>query len=152
MISCECMIVDWLLLFFSSQRKQKYFDGSYKLDWNPRSSAGRYVRENCSPLKVRASSIHLFINQVPVCLIAFECCRGPPAFVQDNEYIILKIFIHIFLSMMNYTHPKLILEPAAEFDVTLLTINISALSQRLQFMTQNYFTLKISQDNNFTYR
>lgn len=32
-------------------KKYKYFDDKYKLDWNPRSSAGRYVRENCSPLK-----------------------------------------------------------------------------------------------------
>lgn len=95
-ISCECMIVDWLLLFFSSQRKQKYFDGSYKLDWNPRSSAGRYVRENCSPLKVRASSIHLFINHIPACQIALSAAGVPPAVVQDNECIILKIFFQIF--------------------------------------------------------
>jgi CDC-like kinase len=32
-------------------RKTKYFHDS-KLDWDERSSAGKYVRENCKKLKV----------------------------------------------------------------------------------------------------
>lgn len=32
-------------------RKTKYFYHG-KLDWDTRSSAGKYVRENCKPLKV----------------------------------------------------------------------------------------------------
>jgi len=38
-------------LSFCLSRKTKYF---YKgrLDWDPKSSSGRYVRENCKPFKV----------------------------------------------------------------------------------------------------
>ena len=33
-------------------RKQKYFYRG-RLDWDESSSAGKYVRENCKPLRVR---------------------------------------------------------------------------------------------------
>ncbi len=37
-------------------RKTKYFYHG-RLDWDERSSAGRYVRDNCKPLRVRLSII-----------------------------------------------------------------------------------------------
>lgn len=39
----------------ASQRKQKYFYRG-RLDWDDNSSAGKYVRENCKPLRVRAET------------------------------------------------------------------------------------------------
>lgn len=46
-----------LLLFFLiqtsfSRRKRKYFHHN-QLDWDEHSSAGRYVRRRCKPLKVK---------------------------------------------------------------------------------------------------
>lgn len=38
--------------FLHPDRKQKYFYRG-RLDWDESSSAGRYVRENCKPLRVR---------------------------------------------------------------------------------------------------
>jgi len=38
-------------IFFSLFRKTKYFYHG-RLDWDERSSAGRYVRDNCKPLRV----------------------------------------------------------------------------------------------------
>lgn len=40
-------------------RKTKYFYHG-KLDWDERSSAGRYVRENCKPLRVRLESFIMY--------------------------------------------------------------------------------------------
>ncbi|XP_060588681.1 dual specificity protein kinase CLK2-like isoform X1 [Ruditapes philippinarum] len=47
-------------------KKQKYFNDEYKLDWNTRSSAGRYVRDNCSPLK------HYLKDKGPEHLLLFD--------------------------------------------------------------------------------
>ena len=44
---------------FIVNRKTKYFYRG-RLDWDERSSAGRYVRENCKPLRVCLLVIHLF--------------------------------------------------------------------------------------------
>lgn len=43
------------LLVLYLGRKQKYFYHG-RLDWDENTSAGRYVRENCKPLRVRQMS------------------------------------------------------------------------------------------------
>ena len=52
-------------------RKTKYFYKG-KLDWDERSSAGRYVRDNCKALKVTSHEVvYLLICAVD---ILFLCC------------------------------------------------------------------------------
>lgn len=47
----KILMVVWYLYRMARRSKTKYFYHS-KLDWDQSSSAGRYVRENCKPLKV----------------------------------------------------------------------------------------------------
>lgn len=46
--------------------KTKYFYHG-KLDWDEKSSAGRYVRDNCKPLHV-SNIIYLSIYAIIICL------------------------------------------------------------------------------------
>lgn len=49
---CETLFSFYSLIsFFIFSRKNKYFYRD-RLDWDEQSSAGRYVREHCKPLKV----------------------------------------------------------------------------------------------------
>lgn len=52
-----------------SFRKTKYFYKG-KLDWDERSSAGRYVRENCKALRVQLASLLVFL--VTFAIIVFS--------------------------------------------------------------------------------
>ena len=49
-----------------SFRKTKYFYKG-KLDWDERSSAGRYVRENCKALRVQLASLLVFLLTCYLC-------------------------------------------------------------------------------------
>ena len=53
-----------------SFRKTKYFYKG-KLDWDERSSAGRYVRENCKTLRVKLASYLFFFLLVTFVIIVF---------------------------------------------------------------------------------
>lgn len=48
---CWCTLL-FLFLPYPLWRKQKYFHSSGDLDWNPKSSAARYVNDFCKPLQV----------------------------------------------------------------------------------------------------
>jgi hypothetical protein len=48
-------------VYFILFRKTKYFYHG-RLDWDERSSAGRYVRDNCKPLRVSLIECFLMIN------------------------------------------------------------------------------------------
>ena len=52
-----------------SFRKTKYFYKG-KLDWDERSSAGRYVRENCKALRVQLASLLVFLLS---CYLCYNC-------------------------------------------------------------------------------
>ena len=52
-----------------SFRKTKYFYKG-KLDWDERSSAGRYVRENCKALRVQLASLLVFLL---TCFFCHNC-------------------------------------------------------------------------------
>jgi len=75
-----CFLV--CLYFFNSEvayfyffRKTKYFYKG-KLDWDDRSSAGRYVRDNCKALKVTIYFFlfFLYIDVYICCLCTFDIC------------------------------------------------------------------------------
>ena len=53
-----------------SFRKTKYFYKG-KLDWDERSSAGRYVRENCKALRVKLASLLVFLLTCYLCRNSF---------------------------------------------------------------------------------
>ena len=53
-----------------SFRKTKYFYKG-KLDWDERSSAGRYVRENCKALRVQLASLLVFLLTCYLCHNSF---------------------------------------------------------------------------------
>lgn len=56
-------------------RKTKYFYKG-KLDWDERSSAGRYVRDNCKALKVTSHEVHFSVYLLICAVDILFLCSG----------------------------------------------------------------------------
>ena len=81
-----CMLItlafDFLSVLLGPCRKQKYFYHG-RLDWDEKSSAGRYVRDNVKPLRVR------------LCLLVYFMCVC--VFVCELFFVLFLFFKHISL-------------------------------------------------------
>lgn len=66
---CAACVTPLVFSFIFFWRKQKYFYHG-RFDWEEKSSAGRYVRDNCKPLRVR-------LDDLLVQTVARNSCSTP---------------------------------------------------------------------------
>lgn len=89
-----CLMIASVCLLFGTNRKYKYFYNG-KLDWDQRSSKGKYVRENCKRLKVgRFSNKRIYHCCILYSLLLFllktimKCCCKYKTFIDFVLYVV----------------------------------------------------------------
>ena len=108
------LCADAILKLFSSSCRKHYFHHD-QLDWDEHSSAGRYVRRRCKPLKVGDSTFIILLD-LQLWKISLKYCLFFPF---RNSCIaktqIIKVCLTLFAGCWNMIQPKelLLMKPCS---------------------------------------